>query len=252
MIKESDPGSEQELNYTERSNACKIAINAWYGVLGKSVGRPGFQAGVTGGGRSVIHNIRKTLDNIYGDRIEKQYGDTDSVFITFVKTYKEILSMTTEEAHAYFNGNGKSTTTDDDDKQIITLDAIADLYKEADDIMNKKSQTKKHKACYNVHKFCNRYTVPLINAGTFGNITVELEKVMMGYMQVVQKKYLAFDPLTDKLVVRGMSIVTSNSFVASQKILAKISEMIQADDNTMQTVVCSLYHFIGETIILPN
>lgn len=80
FIKRAKTDEERRV-LTEMSDAFKVGINSFYGVLGLMSGQPKYMPCVTAKGRRTIHSIRHTLKRLYGNDLLIRYGDTDSVVL---------------------------------------------------------------------------------------------------------------------------------------------------------------------------
>lgn len=216
---------------TEMSNALKVDINSYYGVLGKVTNEPKFQPCVTAMGRKTIHNIRRKLMEIFKNHVVLRYGDTDSVFFNMDKTYVEILAMSLDEAFNYF--------------VVVPKEDLKVLYEKTRNFGDDKSDY--YKSCYLSHCIFETYVTPLLNESNPKQVKLEVEKVMLPSLQCSQKKYAAFIPLQNKTLTKGLSNASRVNLQTTKKILNFMLERLVKNELNL----VELYHFIAQEILIP-
>lgn len=162
--------------------------------------------------------------------------NTDSCMFSFDKSYNQLMSLSVDEAMAYYNNNNTS-------KPWIPYDAIKTLYESRD-----TSKTPQYQTCKILQELFGTYVVPLLNKSNPKEVMLEVEKVMIPFVQCSQKKYACFIPLTGKPLSRGTSDVVKNSFGATKMIMNRFIELLLRDGEFNPI---EMYHFIGREIVAP-
>lgn len=214
-------------------NAYKIKINSEYGVLGLTESYL-FLPGVTGGARCSIQSSERNLLQKYGpEKINVVYGDTDSTFYKFEKTYREISEMGLGELKTFF----QTKPSDDDFLSSLLLE-----------LSEKYSTSKVKWACKVVESIFLRCVLPELNEFNHQFMVLELEKVMCPFFLPSKKKYMGFMPLKNKAVVMGLS---QHNKSASRMTKAILEELMNITVREGFLDLVQLYHFIGRKFTLP-
>lgn len=230
--------TEEKKRLTEKSDALKVAINSYYGNIGNVFRTFNFMPAVTAKGRHTINTIKKTLKQLFGEKVQIRYGDTDSSFFSLDKSSSEIANMNVEQAYRYFNG--------EKGEEIVPMEYLKKIVRDVSQMTDKNMD---YKSCFIIHSIFDKFVIPILNDRNPKEINLELEKVMLPFVICSKKKYVAFRPLDDETLTKGMSNATRVSFQSTRDILSFFIDSIKKEGGKFKLI--DLYHYIGENILKP-
>ncbi|RUS71492.1 hypothetical protein EGW08_020743 [Elysia chlorotica] len=215
------------------SEAKKVAINSRYGVI-QLTQDPRFQATVSSKGRKSIREVTACLRDILDTK--EFYGDTDSCFV-----FKRNLSpfvMAKMSAAAIYRTLMFDTLTG------MSFPEFKQIYDESYPVDTTKPKKMRIAAGTIVHNLAKRLEKDLSSA----HLEVEAEKTLCPMILPTAKKYIAFDCVSGRMVVKGLSINNKACSEMTRNILKEYFDIVLNSFDVAEAA-SKMYKLLGRDIL---